>query len=141
MKQLFYETKLFLRKKRVFLKIFFLLLLLSVFTMVAVVFFINSVIVREQNSYIEEMRENQLVQASELVDLRIDELEKNMTQFLQNSDVVAVMVNPENQDSELHHRILQMLSRHSQDYDFLLQTFIYLPLLFGYITSRRRTNK
>ncbi len=127
MKQMLDRFRLFFRKKSLFFKTFFLLLLLTLATVAAVIYFLNSVVVREQRNHIEIMRKRQLEQAEELVGLQVDELQRVMVQFLQDSDVVSVMVNPQNQDPEVRRRILQTLTAYSQEYQSLSEAFFYLP--------------
>lgn len=119
--------KSFVQKRSLFLKIFFLLLLLSIATIIAVVIFINTLVVREQNKSIEQLQHRQLVYASTLMDLRVEEMEHNAISFLQNDDMISAMVNSQGSDADTKLRILSLLENQMTETESITNAFFYMP--------------
>jgi len=127
MKKAFESAAGYFKKKGLYLQTFFLLLLLSVLILSASVLLINRLVVQNQRKNIVKLRQSQLVQVSDMVDVKMEILEKSMVQFLQSSDAVSVMVNPLGADSALRGRILNTFSGYASEYPQLNETFFYIP--------------
>lgn len=121
------RLKNFVKKRSLFFEIFFFLLLLSIATVAAVVIFINILVVKEQNKNIQQLQQRQLVYASTLMDLRLEEMEHNAVSFLQNDDMISAMVVSKNTDADTKVRILSLLENQCNENEATNNALFYMP--------------
>ncbi|MCD8009246.1 MAG: AraC family transcriptional regulator [Lachnospiraceae bacterium] len=117
----------FWQRNSVFTTTFLSLSLMSLFTVIVMFILINWVVTSDQAERIQDLNESQLQRAGDDFDTRLEMLEQSMSQVINSSDFISIMVNPSQVDSDKTTRIVSTLSSSVSQNALVEEAFFYLP--------------
>ncbi len=100
---------------------------MSLLTAVLMFIFVNWIVTSDQAERIQDLNENQLQRAADDIDTRLEMLEQSMSQVINSSDFISIMVNPSQVDSDKTTRVVSTLSTSVSQNSLVEEAFFYLP--------------
>ncbi len=127
----------FWQKRSVFTTTFVLLSVMSLATAIVMFVYVNWIVTAEQDQRIYELNSSELERAGEDIDIRMEMLGQNMSQVLEFTDIVSIMVHPSQMDSDKTLRIVSELSGCVSQNTLVKEAFLYLPTTDEVYSSSR----
>ncbi|MDD6212624.1 MAG: helix-turn-helix domain-containing protein [Clostridiales bacterium] len=114
-------------KNSVFTSTLLTLLILFVCLLLITMFMINSVLVRAQQRRVQETNLQMLEQTSEMSELALQMLQSDLNELAWNDQMVRVMINPNQIDSNQSFEIFRLLENSFQANELIRGIWLYLP--------------